>query len=96
LANHKSALKRNRQSLVRRERNRINRSKVKTVIKKVDAAMEVEDSVDKAREALVAAVPVIQRAATKGAFHKKTASRKVSRLTRKVNAFVKSKESGAA
>ena len=96
MANHKSALKRNRQGLVRRERNRINRSKVKTVIKKVDAAMEVEDSVDKAREALVAAVPVIQRAATKGAFHKKTASRKVSRLTRKVNAFAKSKESGAA
>ena len=95
MANHKSALKRNRQSLVRRERNRINRSKVKTVLKKVDAAIQVEDSVDKAREALIAAVPVIERAAVKGAFHKRTASRKVSRLTKKVNAFIRSKESAA-
>ncbi len=95
MANHKSALKRNRQSLIRRERNRMNRSKVKTVVKKLDAAIEVEDSVEKAREALVAAVPIIERAAVKGAFHKKTASRKVSRLTKKVNNFAKSKESAA-
>ncbi len=95
MANHKSALKRNRQSLVRRERNRMNRSKVKTAIKKVDAAISVDDSVEKAREALVAAVPVIERAAVKGAFHKKAASRKVSRLTRRVNTFARSKESAA-
>ena len=95
MANHKSALKRNRQSLIRRDRNRMNRSKVKTAVKKLDAAIEVEDSVEKAREALVAAVPIIERAAVKGAFHKKTASRKVSRLTKKVNNFVKSKESAA-
>ena len=95
MANHKSALKRNRQSLIRRERNRINRSKVKTVVKKIDAAIEVEGSVEKAQEALVAAVPIIERAAVKGAFHKKTASRKVSRLTKRVNNFAKSKESAA-
>ncbi|MBW2521586.1 MAG: 30S ribosomal protein S20 [Deltaproteobacteria bacterium] len=95
MANHKSALKRNRQSLVRRERNRMNRSKVKTAVKKVDAAITEGDSVEKAREALVAAVPVIERAAVKGAFHKKAASRKVSRLTRRVNTFVRSKESAA-
>ena len=95
MANHKSALKRNRQSLVRRERNRMNRSKVKTAVKKVDTAIEVEGSVEKAREALDAAVPIIERAAVKGAFHKKTASRKVSRLSRKVNNFTRSKESAA-
>ncbi|MGW8160729.1 MAG: 30S ribosomal protein S20 [Desulfobulbales bacterium] len=95
MANHKSALKRNRQSLVRRDRNRMNRSKVKTMVKKIETAMEMEGSVEKAREALVAAVPIIERAAVKGAFHKKTASRKVSRLTKKVNAFAKSKESAA-
>ena len=95
MANHKSALKRNRQSLVRRERNRMNRSKVKTAVKKVDTAIEVEGSVEKAREALDAAVPIIERAAGKGAFHKKTASRKVSRLSRKVNNFTRSKESAA-
>jgi len=51
--------------------------------------------VEKAQEALVAAVPIIERAATKNAFHRKTAARKVSRLTRKVNNFAKSKESAA-
>jgi len=97
LANHKSALKRNRQSIVRRDRNRINRSKVKTAVKKVDTAIEVESSIEKAQEALKSAVPVIERerAAVKGAFHKKTASRKISRLTKKVNNFAKSKESAA-
>ena len=94
MANHKSALKRNRQSLVRRDRNRANRTKVKTAEKKIDAAIEVE-SVEQAKEALVAAVPIIKRAAVKGAFHKKTASRKVSRLTKRVNNFAGSKESAA-
>ncbi len=57
--------------------------------------MEVEGSVEKAQEALLAAVPIIERAATKGAFHKKAASRKVSRLTKRVNKFAGSKESAA-
>jgi len=95
LANHKSAIKRNKQSLLSRDRNRANRTKVKNVVKKVDAAMEVEGSVEKAQEALLAAVPIIERAATKGAFHKKAASRKVSRLTKRVNKFAGSKESAA-
>ena len=95
MANHKSALKRNRQSLIRRDRNRANRTKVKTAVKKVEAAIKVEGSVENAQEALVAAVPVIERAAVKGAFHKKTASRKISRLTKKVNNFAGSKESAA-
>ena len=94
MANHKSALKRNRQSLIRRDRNRANRTKVKSAVKKIDAAIEVE-SVEQAQEALVAAVPIIERAAVKGAFHKKTASRKVSRLTQRVNKFASSKESAA-
>jgi small subunit ribosomal protein S20 len=53
-------------------------------VKKIDTAIEVEASVQKAQEALLAAVPIIERAAVKGAFHKKTASRKVSRLTKRV------------
>ena len=95
MANHKSAIKRNKQSLLSRDRNRANRTKVKSAVKKVDAAMEVEGSVEKAQEALLAAVPIIERAATKGAFHKKAASRKVSRLTKRVNKFAGSKESAA-
>ena len=95
MANHKSALKRNRQSLLRRARNRANKTRVKSVIKAVAVAIEEEKSVEKAREALIAAIPVIDRAAVKGSFHKKTASRKVSRLTRQVNKFAASMESAS-
>jgi small subunit ribosomal protein S20 len=89
LANHKSALKRNRQSQIRRARNKSNRTKVKNVIRAVDEAID-ENSVDKAQEALKQAIPVIQRASVKGAMHKKNASRKVSRLTKRVNVFAAS------
>ena len=87
MANHKSAIKRNRQNLLRRSRNRANKTRIKNVIKAVDAAI-LEQSAEKAQEALKTAVPVIQRAATKGTIHKKNASRKVSRLTKRVNSFV--------
>ena len=87
LANHKSAEKRNRQSQVRRARNRSNRTKMKNAIKTVYSAIE-ENSIDKAQEALKAAIPVIDHTAVKGGLHKKTASRKVSRLTLCVNRFI--------
>ena len=87
MANHKSALKRNRQSQVRRLRNRSNRTRMKGAIKAVYSAIE-ENSAEKVQEALKAAIPIIDRTAVKGALHKKTASRKVSRLTRHVNAFL--------
>ena len=95
MANHKSALKRNRQSLLRRSRNRANKTRVKTAIKAVTVAIEEEKSVEKARQAVVVAIPIIQRAAVKGAYHKKNASRKVSRLTKRVNGFVKEMEAAA-
>ncbi|MBW1791066.1 MAG: 30S ribosomal protein S20 [Deltaproteobacteria bacterium] len=87
MANHKSALKRNRQSIVRRARNRANKSKVKTAVRAVDEAIE-QGAVEAAQAALIVAIPVIQKAASKGTFHRKTASRKVSRLTKRVNGFV--------
>ena len=86
MANHKSAMKRTRQSLVRNLRNRANKSKMKTVIKAVHAAIE-EQSVEKAQAALRAAIPVIDRVGVKGSLHKNTTSRTVSRLTKRVNAF---------
>jgi len=86
LANHKSAMKRTRQSQVRNLRNRNNKSKMKTVIKAIFSAIE-EQSVEKAQEALRAAIPVIDRVALKGSLHRKTTARKVSRLTKRVNAF---------
>ena len=87
MANHKSALKRNKQSQQRRLRNRMNRTQVKNVVKKLDEAIAAE-SVEGAQEVLQLAVPIIDRAAVKGAIHKKNAARKVSRLTRKVNALL--------
>lgn len=86
MANHKSAMKRDRQSKVRRLRNRMNKSCMKTVIRQVEEAI-VAGSEDEARKALTHAVPVIQKTASKGTIHKKTASRKVSRLTRRVNSM---------
>ena len=84
MANHKSAIKRDRQSKVRRLRNRMYKSRMKTVVRRVEEAL-VAGSEEQAREALAMAVPVIQKTAAKGTIHKKTASRKVSRLTRRVN-----------
>jgi small subunit ribosomal protein S20 len=84
VANHKSAEKRNRQSQVRRLRNKVNKSKMKTAIRKIDEAV-VAGSADEAREALSKAIPVIAKTASKGTIHKKNASRKISRLTRRVN-----------
>ena len=84
MANHKSAIKRDRQSKVRRLRNRMYKSRMKTVIRRVEEAL-VAGAEDQAKEALALAVPVIQKTAGKGTIHKKNASRKVSRLTRRVN-----------
>ena len=84
MANHKSALKRDRQSKVRRMRNRMNKSRMKSAVGKVDVAIEA-GSEEQAREALQNAAAVIQKTASKGSIHKKTASRKVSRLTKRVN-----------
>ena len=84
MANHRSALKRDRQSKVRRLRNRMNKSRMKTAIRKVEDAL-ASGAEDEARQALAQAVPIIYKTASKGTIHRKTASRKVSRLTRRVN-----------
>ncbi|MFA7347604.1 MAG: 30S ribosomal protein S20 [Desulfurivibrionaceae bacterium] len=87
MANHKSAMKRNRQNQLQRLRNRSNKSKMKGVVKKVLEALE-QKAGDQAQEALKAAIPVIEKTAVKGSIHKKNASRKVSRLTKRVNALL--------
>ena len=95
MANHKSAIKRNRQSLLRRDRNRAVKTRAKNVIKEVDAAIEQGQSAEDVQAVLKNAIPVIQRAGGKGTFHKRAASRKVSRLTKRVNKFVQGLESAA-
>ncbi|CAK8713529.1 MAG: 30S ribosomal protein S20 [Candidatus Electrothrix sp. AW2] len=84
MANHTSAIKRHRQSQVRRMRNRINKSKMNTAVRRVEEAL-VAGAEDVAQEALKTAIPIIQKTAGKGTIHKKTASRKISRLTGRVN-----------
>ncbi len=84
MANHKSAEKRNRQSQVRRVRNRANRTRMRNAVKAVDSAIEAGAQED-AQTALKVAVPIIAKTASKGTIHKKNASRKVSRLTKRVN-----------
>jgi len=84
MANHKSALKRDRQSKVRRLRNRINKTKMKTSVEQLEAAV-VAGSEEQAVKALQNAASVIQKTASKGSIHKKTAARKVSRLAKSVN-----------
>ena len=84
MANIKSAKKRILVNEAKAERNKAIRSKVKTSIKKVDAAIEANDK-DAAAVALTAATSEINKAATKGVFHKNNSSRKISRLTKAVN-----------
>jgi len=86
LATHKSALKRSRQGERLRERNTAVKSNLRTGIKDVIAAVEGKDA-EAAKTALAKSTPALAKAAAKGAIHKKTASRKISRLTKKVNAL---------
>ncbi|PKN33941.1 MAG: 30S ribosomal protein S20 [Deltaproteobacteria bacterium HGW-Deltaproteobacteria-19] len=87
MATHASAIKRSKQSEKRRLRNAMVKSDVKTTIKQVLGAVSGKN-MEESQAALKEAIPAIQKAAAKGAFHKKTASRKVSRLTRKVNTLL--------
>lgn len=84
MANIKSAKKRILVSTARAERNKATRSRVKTYVKKVRAAIESGDK-SAATLALRAAVSEIQKAHSKGVYHINTASRKVSRLSREVD-----------
>ena len=86
MAIHKSALKRSRQNQEKRVINRGIKSNLRTKIKSVSAALEEKDQ-KKAQEALSQAIPAIDKIASQGIIHKRNAARKISRLTRKVNAL---------
>ena len=81
-----SAEKRAKQAEKRRLRNKAVKTYIKTATKKVILAVEQGDA-EAAKAALTVAAPVLQKAASKGVIHKRTASRKISRLTLKVNAL---------
>lgn len=84
MANHKSALKRIKQNEKKNQRNKHVRSTLRTFVKRVRDAVEGKDATG-AKEALAAAIPVIDSAASKGVIHSSNASRNVSRLTKLVN-----------
>lgn len=84
MANHKSALKRAKQNLVRNARNTHIRSTMRTLVKRVRETVTAGDA-EAANAALAKAIPYISKTAAKGVIHKATASRKISRLTKLVN-----------
>ena len=83
MANTASARKRIRQTEKRTIRNRARRSRVRNFLRKVETAIAGGDKAQ-AQEALKAAQPELQRAATKGVFHRNTVARKLSRLSARV------------
>lgn len=83
MADHKSALKRNRQNEKRNERNKVGRTRVKNAIKIVLLEIDGKNK-PKAQNALKEASKIISKNAVKGVIHKRAASRKVASLARKV------------
>ena len=84
MANHKSALKRARQNEDRRLRNKSSKSRIKGLIKEVRTAAG-ENTAESAADKLNTVKSAIDKAAKKGVIHKKTAARKISRLTKLVS-----------
>ena len=84
-----SVLKRARQSVKRNLRNRAVRTKVRTYIKKLNSAIAKGDAAE-VQSALRDAMKVISSAASKGVLHRNTASRYISRLSKKANSVLRS------
>jgi len=83
---HKSTIRRARQAERRHERNRATINTVKTLIKKVQSAVAGKKT-EEARTSLQEATSAIGKAVSKGILHRNTASRRISRLTLRVNAL---------
>ncbi|MCQ2494681.1 MAG: 30S ribosomal protein S20 [Lachnospiraceae bacterium] len=86
MANIKSAKKRILVSQRNAEKNKSEKSAVKTAIKKVYAAIEAGDKTA-AKAELLSATKIIEMAGSKGVYHKNNVARKVSRITKAVNAM---------
>lgn len=84
MANHKSALKRHRQSLKRRARNRISKTRIKNTVKAVRVAIEEKD-LAKAMESFKDAASILDRAARKKIIHERQAQRRIARLQLAIN-----------
>lgn len=90
MANHKSALKRIRQSEKRRLRNRSRKTRMKNLVKSLETTLKDKTyTVDKLQEQLRLAQKNIDKIASTGSIHWRKAARIVSRITKKTNAAVK-------
>ncbi|MDA3907689.1 MAG: 30S ribosomal protein S20 [Sulfurimonas sp.] len=86
MANHKSSIKRIRQTIVRSERNRFYRNRLKNIVRSVNTAVEAGNK-EEAAAAFQVANKQIHKFVSKGVLKKETAARKVSRLHKSVNAI---------
>ncbi len=86
MANIKSAKKRITVIETKTLRNKMIKSKLKTLVKKVESAVAANDKAA-ATTALAETTVELNKAAAKGIYHKNTVARKVSRLTKAVNAL---------
>ena len=86
MASHKSSIKRIRQTIVKTERNRFYRTRLKNIVKDVRSAIEAGNK-EEAGSAMTIANKQIQIFVSKGILKKETAARKISRLHKAVNAI---------
>jgi len=86
VANHPSALKRHRQSRKRRAVHRSSKSRLHTLARQLEEAVDAGQS-EQAHERLKTVSVALAKAASKGQIHPSTASRKTSRLARRVAAM---------
>ncbi len=84
MANHKSAIKRARQNELRRLRNKSVKTRIKSIVKDVRSSIG-ETSAQDMTVKLNTAQSAIDKASKKGVIHKRTAARKISRLTKLAN-----------
>jgi len=84
LANHKSAIKRARQNELRHLRNKSVKTRIKTIVKDIRSAAAGTSSEDMSAK-INAAQSAIDKASKKSVIHKRTAARKISRLTKLAN-----------
>jgi small subunit ribosomal protein S20 len=83
---HKSAIKRHRQNLKRKERNRAVRSRLRTEVRKLREACEQKDEASAGTQ-LRQTVRELDKAVSKGVLHRNAASRRISRLSKRVAAL---------
>ncbi len=90
----RSAIKKHRQSVKKRTRNLKVRSALKTVVKDLNTSIEEKDLV-KSSEVLKSTISALDRASSKGVIPKRTASRTIGRLSKRVYSLSKSKDHSA-